>query len=172
MSPIIGLNDNRLSLARTQHNVHTQINQEEAIKDYIVGLRRELHNLRHAISELQETQNQSDPCNPYVLVSTTECLEFIRCHNILRLEADGNYTYIYHRNGQKYTASKSLKHFADILPRSSFLRSHQSHIVNINAIVKYSRMDGGQIILENDKEIPVSRNKRNEIISHFKAMAV
>ncbi len=172
MSPIIGLNDKRSNLAKAQHQVYPQKSPEGIMEEYMMGLRQEISKLQDSITELQVSQKSSETINPYVLISTSECIEFVRCHNITRLEADGNYTYIYDRNGQKYTASKSIKYFADILPENAFLRSHQSHIVNINAIKKYCREDGGQIILDNDKAIPVSRNKRNEMMSVFRAMSV
>ncbi|MEI7584481.1 LytTR family DNA-binding domain-containing protein [Runella sp.] len=54
---------------------------------------------------------------------------FIEFSSILRLQAERNYTWIYLQNGQKILSSKTLMHYATILP-SDFVRVHKSHIVN------------------------------------------
>ena len=103
----------------------------------------------------------------HLAVPTSKGVEFIKIEDILRLEADSNYTYIVKINGAKVYAAKTLKHFEGLLPASDFFRPHQSHIININCMTRYVRGDGGYILMEDGKEIGLARSKRQEFMERF-----
>ena len=66
---------------------------------------------------------------PRLAIPTAEGLQFIRLADIIYLEADANYTYIF-LQAQKYIVSRTLKDFEDMLPAEFFLRIHNSYIIN------------------------------------------
>ncbi|OED43425.1 hypothetical protein AB832_02590 [Flavobacteriaceae bacterium (ex Bugula neritina AB1)] len=103
-----------------------------------------------------------------IAISSIDEFIFIKTKNIIRLESYKNYTDIYMTSGKKNTASKTLKHFEEILPKSSFLRVHQCHVVNINYVAKFVKKDGGQIVLNDETNIPVSRRKKEELIDKLR----
>ncbi|WP_299434786.1 LytTR family DNA-binding domain-containing protein [uncultured Aquimarina sp.] len=86
---------------------------------------------------------------------------------ILYCESDGSYTQVFMDSGIKHVISKNLKQLSLQLDNNYFIRIHQSFIVNINSIKEYYRGDGGEVILINGKNIPVSRSKKNELLKHI-----
>ncbi|WP_369681480.1 LytR/AlgR family response regulator transcription factor [Draconibacterium sediminis] len=64
-------------------------------------------------------------------------------------------------DGEKILVSRSLKEYADILQPFQFVRTHQSHLVNIHFIKSYLKEDGGKLLLKDLTKIPISRQKRN-----------
>ena len=97
-------------------------------------------------------------------LSSQEGLVFLRLEDIVNLEADGNYTTFYLRNGEKHVVVRPLKEFEDLLPSEMFFRTHQSHIVNLNFIKKYLKEDGGYVILENGSKVIVARRRKDEFL--------
>jgi two-component system LytT family response regulator len=95
-----------------------------------------------------------------VVMDKQECI-FINLGDISYAEASGSYANIYLNTGNKIVISKNLKALADKLPTDEFIRVHKSYIININSIHKYIKSDGGSIILENNKSIPVSIRKKD-----------
>jgi two-component system LytT family response regulator len=88
-------------------------------------------------------------------------------NDILRLGADGNYTFIYLKNGNKLYTSKTLKVFENLLPPTRFYRPHQSHIINTLSMSKYVKNDGGYILMSDGAQIPIARSKRKDFTDRF-----
>jgi two-component system LytT family response regulator len=69
----------------------------------------------------------------------------------------------------KHLASKTMATFEDVLQDNSlFFRAHKSHIVNLKYIKQYIRGEGGEIIMQDGKNIAMSRNKKQEFLNLFK----
>lgn len=83
---------------------------------------------------------------------------FFMLSNIVRLEAEGNYTRFYLLDATEYLSSKTLKEYADILSQQGFIRIHKSHMVNKQFIDKY--YNEGILVLANGIQLPVSRQRR------------
>jgi DNA-binding LytR/AlgR family response regulator len=80
------------------------------------------------------------------------------------LKADGSYTDIYLNNGSQLVVRKKLIEFEKLLPPTrKFFRSHRSFLVNLRRIKQFVRGDGGYLMMENDQEIPISREKKTEL---------
>jgi two-component system LytT family response regulator len=45
-----------------------------------------------------------------------------------------------------------------------FFRVHNSHLINLTHIKKYSRGEGGQVVMQNDDVIDISRRKKDEFL--------
>jgi two-component system, LytTR family, response regulator len=85
--------------------------------------------------------------------------------DVLYLVSSGSYTIIKEKTGLKYTASKMLKVYADILENHpDFARIHRSCIVNKN-FVKAIMRDKHKIyaLMEDDEKLEVSPSLREEI---------
>jgi two-component system, LytTR family, response regulator len=99
-----------------------------------------------------------------IAVATSNGLEIIDIERILYLEATNNYTYI-HTNGEKpLLVSKTLKDFEDILPAELFFRIHNGSLVNLAAIKKYNKGEGGQVVLTNGIMLDVARRRKDELL--------
>lgn len=102
-------------------------------------------------------------------LSTQKGLVFIKIKEIMYFEASGSYTYVALENGEVHLVSKSLSNFEEVLQDNPlFFRSHKSSLVNLNFIKKYIRGEGGELIMQNDKSIVLSRNKKQEFLNLFR----
>ena len=86
---------------------------------------------------------------------------------ILFCESEGSYTHVFMEDGSKYLVSKNLKQIALLLSQHFFMRIHQSYIVNLHSIIEYYRGDGGEVVLKNGRNLPVSRSKKNELLQYI-----
>ena len=83
--------------------------------------------------------------------------------DIVCLQGEGNYTFIYTRDRRKYLMSKTLKDFERTLDNSIFLRIHKSNIINL-AYVQYGVFIRDRIIrMADNREVTVSRRRMREI---------
>lgn len=83
--------------------------------------------------------------------------------DIVRFEAQGKYTDIFCVNGNKLTSSKNLGEFEEMLPSSTFIKVHRSHIVNANNILKYAKEDGGELHMIDGTQLPVSKSGKERL---------
>ena len=94
-------------------------------------------------------------------------IEFIVVNQIVRLEADGNYTRIFMDCKKEYLVCKTLKEYQEILEHHNFLRTHQSHLINCRKIAAYIKTDGGYISMTDGSSVPISRQKRDEVLKRI-----
>lgn len=96
----------------------------------------------------------------------TDGIKFVNFSDILCLEADGMYTKVSTLNDGEILVSKPLKFFVEALQKiNTFYRPHRSYLINLAYIKEYIRKDGGYILMENDKTISISREKKDEFLT-------
>jgi two-component system LytT family response regulator len=93
-------------------------------------------------------------------ISALDGIYFINIKDIIRCEAEDNYTHIFLRSGERITASKTIKSYEELLSGVNFYRVHKSHLINLNYMRKFVKGDGGYLIMDDDKRIEVSRRRR------------
>lgn len=121
-------------------------------------------------SRLQELMNNlrsSSSENYKLALPTANGLIFIRMQDILYCEASSNYTDITLSDGKKYTVSRTLREYEELLEGHNFYRIHHSYLINLNAIKKYVRGDGGYVVMSNDKSLDVSKRKKEGFLSRI-----
>ena len=99
-----------------------------------------------------------------IALASKESIEFVDPHEIVVCEANSNYTNVYLAEGRKRVISKTLKEFEDMLVQFDFFRPHNSHLINLSRVKEFIRGDGGYLVMENKMKIPVSKNKREELL--------
>ncbi len=97
-----------------------------------------------------------------IAVPSSEGVYFFMIEDILRLEADRSYTHIHLVNRKPFIASKTLKHFEDMLEEFGFIRTHKSHLVNPKHITRISN-DNEFVLLTDGSKVEVSRRKKDEV---------
>lgn len=117
---------------------------------------------------LEVLQQNYAPSSPNAFekigISGLDGVHFIRLRDIVRLEAEDNYTHFVLKTGDKITAAKTIKAYEDTLLRLNFVRVHKKHIVNMNYMKTYIRGEGGYLVLENNETIEVSRRKKSSLM--------
>lgn len=102
-----------------------------------------------------------------IALPTFEGTEFVNLKDIIYCEADGAYTQVHSVGGVKLYISKTLRHLEEVLCDYHFFRVHNSYIVNTDYMQKYVKADGGYLLLNNGKQVKVSRSKKEKLISLF-----
>lgn len=87
----------------------------------------------------------------------------VEIKDIVRCESDNNYTSFFLDDENKLLICRTLKEIEEMLGDYGFLRVHQSHLINPQFVKGILKQDGGTVMMKDGKEIPVSRQKRNEI---------
>lgn len=124
-------------------------------------------NTKSQIDLLNENLNNPQKILNKLAIPTLDGLFFYNINDIVRLEANSNYTNICFVNNSKIVASKTLKDFEELLPDDIFFRTHHSHIINMNFLKRYIKGDGGQIELQNGDYVEVSRRKKEEFLGRI-----
>jgi len=122
------------------------------------------HNLPYEQLETLLHNMKNNTENNRVVFSTSEGLEIVEIKDIVRCQSDNNYTYIYLSSGEHIFLSKTLKEVEQMIQSSTFIRVHQSHLVNINFIKRFVKGDGGYLLLKDDKQVSVSKSRREQLM--------
>jgi len=99
-----------------------------------------------------------------IALASKESIEFVDPNDIVVCEANSNYTNIYLVEGRKRVISKTLKEFEEMLLQFDFFRPHNSHLINLGRVKEFIRGDGGYLVMENKMKIPVSKNRKEELM--------
>ncbi|HTE26448.1 LytR/AlgR family response regulator transcription factor [Flavitalea sp.] len=99
-----------------------------------------------------------------IALPTMEGLQMIDVNSIISCASDSNYTIFLLKNKQKIIASRTLKEIEEMLEEYSFLRVHNSHIVNLNEVNKYIKGEGGYLIMSDDSSVDVSRSRKEMLL--------
>ncbi len=105
-----------------------------------------------------------------IAIPSQNGIQMIRIEDVVRFEADGNYTTIFMRDKSKLVVTKKIKEFEMLLEDLHFFRLHQSHIVNLHFVERYIRGEGGTVVLEDGSQIEVARRRKEDFLdrlSHF-----
>lgn len=90
---------------------------------------------------------------------------FVSHDDIIIFEADGMYTKVYMKNNETQLICKPMKHFVDQLQdKPIFYKPHRSYLVNLKYIKELSKKDGFHLIMENNKTIPIAKEKKDEFM--------
>ena len=95
-----------------------------------------------------------------IALPTMQGLEFVLVESIIRCSSSNNYTEFFLKDKKRMLVSRTLKEAEDMLSDHAFLRVHNSHIVNLNAIIKYVKGEGGYLVMEDGTTVDVSRSRK------------
>ncbi len=131
-------------------------------------LLREKGEAAHQISFLiQQIKDLESNNVRKVALPTFDGLVFVHMDDILYCKSDGAYSIVYFTDRSKMCISRTLRYLEDALCNFHFFRVHNSYIVNLNHVSKYSKADGGMLILSDGTSVRVSRSKKDELLSLF-----
>ena len=95
-----------------------------------------------------------------IALPTMQGLEFVPVDSIVSCSSNNNYTEFFLTNKKKLLVSRTLKEVEDMLTDHSFLRVHNSHVVNLNAITRYVKGEGGYLVMTDNSTVDVSRSRK------------
>lgn len=123
-------------------NRYKQVADEVSFKGKIENL---LHNITNTKEEFQ------------LIIPLRQGEKKLQVNNIIRCEADSNYTHFFLNDKTKFTTSKTLKECEELLSEKDFIRVHKSHLLNRRFI--QSLKNDNHVLLTDGSMIEVSRRK-------------
>ncbi len=103
-------------------------------------------------------------------IAALDGIHFVKIRDIVRFEAEDNYTHIFLQGGNRITASKTIKAYEDMLVPFNFYRVHKRHVINMNYMKKFVKGDGGYLIMDDDVKIEVSRRRRPAFMTQLRVL--
>lgn len=92
-------------------------------------------------------------------------LVVVHLDDILYCTSDNNYTSVHVRGDKKpLVVSRPLSEFDAFLGGQGFVRIHQSHLINRKHIRRYVKGEGGEVIMSDGANLPVSRRQKAELM--------
>lgn len=101
-----------------------------------------------------------------IAVSAQDRIELIRIDDIVHCESQVNYTTLFLQDGNRYVVTKTLKEYDELLSDHSFIRIHQSHLINEKHIKTFLKNED-KLILSNGDQVPVSTRKKTLLLSRL-----
>ncbi|MFM2394209.1 MAG: hypothetical protein RLZZ546_2191 [Bacteroidota bacterium] len=100
-----------------------------------------------------------------ISLPTPDGFVFVELDHILYFTADDMYCYAHLSSNQKLFLNRTLKYLEETLDGLQFFRVHKSYLVNTTKVKKFLKSDRGFLIMEDEKEIPIARMKKDEFIN-------
>ncbi len=126
---------------------------------------------KNLFSLLEKNTRAAEPDK--IPLSTSNGLIFVKLADILYCESSGNYTTFFLCNdaqqseAKKIMVSRQLGEYEKLLPETNFTRIHDKYIINLSFIKEYIKGSGGDVVLENGKELPVASRRKEEFLARF-----
>lgn len=130
---------------------------------------QEIHQAKHANPGFQ--QNYEDSINELVksllekkapqklTLPHSHGFTLVDMAQIIRLEADDNYTWVYVQGMPAIHMPRTMKYVESTLRGDMFIRIHRSHVINLAFLQTFSKSDGGYVVMQDDSRIPISRRR-------------
>jgi two-component system, LytTR family, response regulator len=106
-----------------------------------------------------------------IVLKTSDRIYIVNIKDIIRCEAENNYTIFYLANRSTIMVSKTIKTYEILLAGHEFMRVHQSHLINLNYIQHFDKPDGGMLVLSDNSTVPVSHQKRTLLLDYFSSLS-
>lgn len=119
----------------------------EYLKDRVITLQNNLNNTFHKLA-----------------LPVGDGIIFIELKDIIRLEAQGNYTVFHFSNKEKHLVSKTLKFYEELLSESNFFRINRTDLINLNYVQKYTRQKRPVITLTDGETLFLAETKKNKFL--------
>ena len=103
-----------------------------------------------------------------IVFNTKDALLFVQPLDIIRIEMLDRNVNIILKSNKTVEIVGSLNEIEEQLKNYAFMRSHRSHIINLNEIMEYvPDRHGGCVVMSDKKLVPVAERRREEFLRIF-----
>lgn len=95
-----------------------------------------------------------------IILKTQDTVHILPLTDIIRCEADRNYTRFILIGGKSIMVSGSLIEYDDMLNSVGFFRSHHSHLINLSHILRFEKSNM-QLVMKDNSLIPLATRKKD-----------
>jgi two-component system LytT family response regulator len=143
----------------------------------------DINELISAVKKIKEQKEKSNPSfHTKILIENIQIMnkqlqkivlpllngfEVIQVKEIVRCEANDNFTDFILIDGRRLLICRTLKFYEEVLSEFDFLRIHKSHLINLQHVKKYLKGKGGQVIMTDGSTVDVSPAKKDDLLNKF-----
>jgi two-component system, LytTR family, response regulator len=124
--------------------------------------------LKRCTDKIKIAERPKSTAKHKISLSTTHEFLLINSEDIIRVEANDNYSHFYFTNRPKVIVCKTLKEFEEQLISHNFFRVHQSHLINLLYVEAVKSNDGDYVLLQHGHKVEISRRKKAEFLQRLK----
>lgn len=124
-----------------------------------LGAERNRANVKQFILNVHSNRDEHK-----IAIPTMNGYDFLRISDTVYCKAEGNYTHLIINKPSEIVVSKPISVFEDLFEEYSFVRIHNSYIINLIYLERYIKGDGGIVILKDKTHLNVSRNRKSDLI--------
>lgn len=125
-----------------------------------VSLKHSLQNVQALLQNL--STNSVD--NIRIALPVTHGYTFVNLKEIVRCQADNNYTTLYFTDGSKKVITRLLGDCETLLSGYNFFRTHSAHLINMRHVADYVKGDGGIIKMNDGSIVELSRLRKDSFL--------
>jgi len=129
----------------------------KSLKDQVPGM--------GTLSELMKNLSRDSALPSTLVIPHLKGFDVLKISEIIMCMADGYCTNFHVAGNRKYTSSKNLKHFDEMLEEHNIIRVHHSYLVNLNHVLSYTRQ--GEIYLTEGHKAYLGDSYKNVFIKRF-----
>lgn len=100
---------------------------------------------------------------------TQESIHLVQVDQIVRCQSDNSYTTVHLSDGRSIVVSRPIKEFEEELTEEQFIRTHQSHLVNLFFVERFDRPTL-RLQFSDGQSAPVSTRRKDRVLSLFDRM--
>jgi len=143
--------------------------ETDDLREAVKRIEKRIHGRQTQLVQLNNALANIEGVDKKITLHTGDTVTFVDLKDITHMESDKNYTIVHTKSGKRYTSSKHLGEYEEMLkehPR--FYRANKSCIVNINHITNYSKDEPCILTINNLVTKEVSRRKKQEMLNLLK----
>ncbi|SDX77569.1 two component transcriptional regulator, LytTR family [Lutibacter oricola] len=110
--------------------------------------------VKKLLKSLEEIDVKTKPNK--VLITSKGNTIIVEPNDVAYFEAEGNYTYIYLKNGSKLIASANMGVLVEKFPKCEFIKINRSTVVHKNSIISIHKKNKKCVLKLNKKQIELS----------------
>jgi two-component system LytT family response regulator len=99
-------------------------------------------------------------------ISSSDGMYFFNPLQIIRLEAESNYTRFFFTDKKPLIVAKTLGEYEELLLPHGFIRTHRTHLVNRFHVQSF--LPEGFLLMKDNCKIEISRRRKDEVIKNLK----
>lgn len=132
----------------------------------------ERHRQKASVSELDNklkvVQNNLTSSKTKIMLPTGNGLEIFDINEIVRCEADDNYTNIYFKDKKYLIVTRNLSQLENILSDVGFYRIHRKYLVNVNYVRKVKKSKTDPVVVMSDgAQLSISEARMEEFLEYL-----
>ena len=159
-SPIIFITDSEKSAIQAiKKGITDYLLKPVKNLDFVLAVNKAIENFKK-----NKTSAFHSPVPNKINLPTLQGFKRVNIDEIIRCEADSNYTFIYLSDKTKVMVSKTLYDFEKNLSDYNFFRIHHKHLINLEHLKEYIKGKGGQVVMADNSVLNVSTRRKNDFL--------